>query len=106
MLNVRRSHFFQHSHRSFEEYNMTAAILGPHRAIEAHTEQERFAIALFDRLWDRYRERVSYVGDYERVVLRHGATFVNDHIAFRTFGCQRPLTGIFTLSRVFEALGY
>jgi hypothetical protein len=82
------------------------AILGPHRAIDAKSEQERFAIDLFDRLWDRYRRRVSYVNDYERVVAAAGATFVNDHIAFRTFGIERPMAGIFTLSRVFEALGY
>jgi hypothetical protein len=49
---------------------------------------------------------VSYVRDYERVISAAGATFVNDHIAFRTLAGQRPLTGISTLSRIFEALGY
>ena len=83
-----------------------SAILGPHQAIVCQSEQERFAAALFDELWDRYRARVSYVGDYERVVAQHGATFFNDHIAFRTFGTQRPAAGMFTVSRVFEALGY
>src|SRR5262245_48428274 len=34
------------------------------------------------------------------------ATFVNDHIAFRTFAAQQPLAGIATISRIFEALGY
>src|SRR5262245_53658194 len=34
------------------------------------------------------------------------ATFVNDHIAFRTFATQQPLAGIATISRIFEALGY
>lgn len=82
------------------------AILGPHQAIACQSEQERFAVALFDELWHQYRQRVSYVGDYERVIKQAGATFVNDHIAFRTFGMPRPLSGIFTLSRVFEALGY
>ena len=70
------------------------AILGPHRAIDAASEQERFAIDRYDNLWDVYRRRVSYVNDYERVVAAAGATFVNDHIAFRTFGCQRPAVGI------------
>lgn len=82
------------------------AVIGPHHKIPCQSEQERFAVALFDELWRRYRERVSYVADYERVIKEAGATFVNDHIAFRTFGCERPLAGIFTLSRVFEALGY
>src|SRR5262249_35868585 len=31
---------------------------------------------------------------------------VNDHIAFRTIGGQQPTTGIVSLSRIFEALGY
>jgi hypothetical protein len=34
------------------------------------------------------------------------ATFVNDHIAFRTFATQQPLAGIAMISRIFEALGY
>lgn len=83
-----------------------SAILGPHGKIPCQSERERFAVALFDELWHRYRQRVSYVADYERVIKEAGATFVNDHIAFRTFGTQWPPAGIFTLSRVFEALGY
>ncbi len=79
---------------------------GPHGAISLANEQERFLANLFDTLWDHYRERVSYVRDYERVIADAGATFVNDHIAFRTFACQRPLTGIASISRIFEALGY
>jgi hypothetical protein len=35
-----------------------------------------------------------------------GATFVNDHIAFRTLAGQQPTTGIVSLSRIFETLGY
>ena len=81
-------------------------IAGPHGAIAAADERERFVAELFDRLWDRYRARVSYVGDYENVVHKAGATFVNDHIAFRTLAGQQPLTGIAGLSRIFEALGY
>ncbi len=79
---------------------------GPHGRIAAGDARERFAAALFDRLWDRYRERVSYVRDYEKVIAEHRATFVNDHIAFRTFATQEPLAGIASLSRIFEALGY
>ena len=79
---------------------------GPHQAIPVETASERFAAALFDRLWDAYRSRVSYVARYEEVVREAGATFVNDHIAFRTFACQRPATGIFSIARIFDALGY
>ena len=79
---------------------------GPHGRIAAAGAREHFAARLFDGLWDRYRERVSYVRDYETVIAKHGATFVNDHIAFRTFAIQNPLTGIASISRIFEALGY
>lgn len=84
----------------------TAAIVGPHRAIPATTGRERFCAELFDVLWDRYRHRVSYVRTYEEVIRKAGATFVNDHIAFRTLATQQPLAGIATISRIFEALGY
>ena len=83
-----------------------SSVRGPHQAIEVNGEQERFAAELFDRLWAQYRDRVSYVADYEQVIAKAGATFFNDHIAFRTFACQRPITGISSISRIFEALGY
>jgi hypothetical protein len=79
---------------------------GPHGRIEVRDARERFTAQLFDELWHRYRERVSYVRTYEEVIARHGGTFVNDHIAFRTFATQDPLAGIASLSRIFEALGY
>lgn len=85
---------------------MSTAIQGPHQAIQLADHRERFLAELFDRLWDVYRSRVSYVRTYEEVVKSRQATFVNDHIAFRTFASQRPLTGIATISRIFEALGY
>lgn len=81
-------------------------ITGPHGRIEVRDARERFTARLFDELWVRYRERVSYVQTYEEVIARHGATFVNDHIAFRTFATQDPMAGIASLSRIFEALGY
>lgn len=83
-----------------------AAIQGPHARIPANSPQERFLARLFDSLWDVYRRRVAYVQTYEQVVQAAGATFVNDHIAFRTFATQSPLGGIASLSRIFEALGY
>ncbi len=79
---------------------------GPHGSIPVTTVRERFAARLFDSLWDTYRRRVSYVQTYEQVIRQAGATFFNDHIAFRTFACQQPLTGIASVSRIFEALGY
>lgn len=79
---------------------------GPHAAIPVTTVQERCLARLFDRLWDRYRQRVEYVRRYEQVVQAAGGTFVNDHIAFRTLAGQSPTTGIVSLSRLFEALGY
>jgi hypothetical protein len=78
----------------------------PHQTLEPRTPRERLTVELFDALWQRYRERVAYVREYERVVSDFGATFVNDHIAFRTIAAQQPTAGIATLSRVFEALGY
>lgn len=83
-----------------------AIFSGPHSRIPAADVRQRFAAELFDALWDRYRRRVSYVAAYEQVIQEAGATFVNDHIAFRTFACQRPHTGIACVSRLFEALGY
>lgn len=79
---------------------------GPHQKIEVSSRRDAFALKLFDTLWGRYRERVSYVRDYEDVIQSAGATFVNDHIAFRTLAGQHPLTGIAGISRIFEALGY
>ncbi len=82
------------------------AISGPHRAIPVSSPRERFCAEVFDTLWDRYRQRVSYVQTYEKVIREAKATFVNDHIAFRTFATQQPLAGIASISRIFEALGY
>ena len=82
------------------------ALGGPHQNCEPGSRSEQFLADLFDTLWQRYRERVSYVRDYEQVIADAGATFVNDHIAFRTLATQQPLAGIATISRIFEALGY
>lgn len=79
---------------------------GPHGSIPATEPRCRLVLDLFDALWSTYRERVSHVAAYEQVIRQAGATFVNDHIAFRTFACQQPLTGISTIGRIFEACGY
>ncbi len=78
----------------------------PHSDVGGSDRQQRFTLQLFDRLWQRYRTRVSHVGAYEQVVAEQGGHFVNDHIAFRTFACQQPSVGIASISRLFEALGY
>lgn len=74
--------------------------------LERSSPQERLVLRLFDKLWSTYRDRVPYVGMYEKVVADVGGHFVNDHIAFRTIASQQPTKGIVTLSRIFEALGY
>lgn len=84
----------------------STGIHGPHQGIAGSEPREQFLAQLFDTLWEQYRQRVSYVQTYEQIVQQHGGTFVNDHIAFRTFGCQQPMVGVNSLSRVFEALGY
>jgi hypothetical protein len=83
-----------------------SAISGPHQRLASEAPREKFLAAVFDALWDRYRSRVSYVRDYERIVQAAGARFFNDHIAFRTLAVQQPQAGIASVSRVFEALGY
>jgi hypothetical protein len=83
-----------------------SSVAGPHSVIATADDRERFTAELFDRFWFRYRRRVSFAAEYERIVREAGATFVNDHIALRTFACQQPLTGIASIARVFEALGY
>src|SRR5262245_14954410 len=88
------------------ESRMSAELAAPHQAVEIADERERFLVDLFDALWVEYRSRVSYVRKYEEVVSSLGGAFFNDHIAFRTLARQRPQVGIFTLSRLFEALGY
>lgn len=85
---------------------MSSAHPGPHQSIAANSPAERFLAQLFDRLWEIYRQRVAYVQTYEKTVAASGATFVNDHIAFRTFATQQPLNGIASLSRILESLGY
>jgi hypothetical protein len=81
-------------------------LTGPHGRLSLLEPRPQFLAQLFDRLWDRYRSRVHSVTQYEALLARRGATFVNDHIAFRTLACQTPATGIPSVARLFEALGY
>lgn len=84
----------------------TGQPIAPHAHLQPRDAKERFLIRLLDSLWSDYRQRVPHVQTYERIVRAAGAAFRNDHIAFRTIAAQEPMTGIATLSRVFEALGY
>lgn len=52
----------------FLSSTMSSGIPGPHASIATDVPQERFALNLFDRLWDKYRERVSHVRVYESLV--------------------------------------
>ncbi|MFO0819871.1 MAG: DUF1338 domain-containing protein [Pirellulales bacterium] len=79
---------------------------GPHARVATTDAREQFAAQLLDQLWIRYRERVEYVRTYERIVESAGAKFHNDHIALRTIASQIPLTGIVSIARIFEALGW
>jgi len=79
---------------------------GPHRSLEIQDERDRFLLDLFDRLWVVYRERMPPVRIFERLTAERGANFTNDHIAFRAMTFQKPALGLFTLSRIFTALGY
>jgi hypothetical protein len=78
----------------------------PTQSIEVDNERDAFTLDLLDRLWERYRRRVPHVVTYERIVRDAQATFFNDHIAFRSIAWQQPQTGINSISRIFEALGY
>src|SRR3989337_2302281 len=84
---------------------MSSAV-GPHARITTTNARDRRAASLFDRLGETSRRRVSHVGVYERIVRDAAGTFVNDHIAFRTFGTQSSQAGIVSISRLTEALGY
>jgi hypothetical protein len=85
---------------------MTMALQAPHQKIKVQSDKESFLVQLFDTLYARYRDRMEFVQKYEAVVHAHGGTFVNDHIAFRTLAAEKPVLGLFMISRIFEALGY
>lgn len=76
---------------------------GPHQKLGARDGRERFLADLLDVLWERYRSRVEYARRWEELA---GNAFRNDHIAFRTVAWQDPSSGIHSVSRLFEALGY
>ena len=63
---------------------------------------------LLQNLWEKYRKRVTYAGQYESMVEARGGKVQNDHIAFRTFNAavgDQP-AGVHGIARIFLALGY
>ena len=48
--------------------------LGPHSALNSKNASQRFVLNLFDRLWEKYRSRVSYVNNYETLIHEASAT--------------------------------
>ena len=86
--------------------NIDPAGAGPHRHVNVRNIGEQFLVDLFDQLWNQYRQRVPYAGQYEQLIAQSGDTFCNDHIAFRCYACQQPYIGMTLLTRIFETLGY
>ena len=68
--------------------------------------QTAFLDDLFSWLWQEYRDRVDHARVYEDLLKGCGGDFRNDHLAFRTFATQSKWSGIASISRPFEALGY
>ena len=79
---------------------------GPHATVPTQSRKEQWLARLWDRLWGTYREKVPYVRQYEALMREHGVPFTNDHIAFRTLAHQNPSTGIHSLARILDAVGY
>ncbi|MGD8374949.1 MAG: DUF1338 domain-containing protein [Acidobacteriota bacterium] len=64
----------------------------------------RFLEDLIESLWESYAGWAVYAQQCRQAITNLGGTYVNDHIAFRTFGL--PGHGRERLARLFEALGY
>lgn len=70
------------------------------------------AAALWQQLWQAYRQRVPYAQVYEQMIQEAGGRVGNDHIALRSLrleieGSKGPLNlGIHYLAPLVEALGY
>lgn len=72
----------------------------------------QIAAAVWDQLWQEYRQRVPYAQVYEQMIHQAGGTVANDHIAFRSLRltlerAEGPIDlGIDYLARIAEAWGY
>ena len=78
----------------------------PHRSLAPADDAERFLVELLDALWERYHARVEPARRFEAMVEAQGRAWRNDHVAFRAVAWQKPASGLFTIARPFEALGY
>jgi hypothetical protein len=60
------------------------------------------------QLWERYKARVPYAAQYQRMVIERGGKVQNDHIAFRTLNTKtgHQPAGVEALTRIFLPLGY
>jgi hypothetical protein len=63
-----------------------------------------FAKKVFDLLWEHYIALMPSAQKALAIVRQQGDAFINDHIAFRSFGY--PHTGIAMLEKIFFKLGY
>ena len=43
-------------------------VQAPHQRLQPARSNEKFLVALFDRLWEVYRAKMSYVRIYEKVI--------------------------------------
>jgi hypothetical protein len=70
--------------------------------------KEQFTRQLLERMWDDYAHRVPYARTYQDMLTELGATFVNDHMAFRSLAvtANGQYLGISNVKRVFDALGF
>ena len=92
----------QHSRRHHNHHNISCFV----------QTRPQIAQALWDTLWQTYRDRVPYARQYETMILEAEGTVANDHIAFRTLGMgiegARGVTrlGIAYLEPLIQWLGY
>src|SRR5260221_290782 len=65
-------------------------------------------VKMLEKLWVKYKARVSYAARYQQMVEQRGGLIINDHVAFRTFNTKpgaQP-AGVDAIARIFLALGY
>ena len=96
------NHYSRRHHNNHNNHNISCFV----------QTRPQIAQALWDTLWQTYRDRVPYARQYEAMILEAGGTVANDHIAFRTLGMgiegARGVTrlGIAYLEPLIQWLGY
>ncbi len=72
----------------------------------------QIALSLWNKLWQKYSNRVNYAQIYQQMIATAGGTIANDHIAFRSLRLNVDTPqgtknlGIDYLAKIAEALGY